>query len=161
VVCKQIIAGRELAIKHLGSNLPRKFNRWTEDYAEEIQYLLLSIFHKVDRNRISNYVAFISMDEVKNGFRVLLAMEVLIESLPKDLMQDVRKRYSDFSKVNGDAHCTVMFSVKDVKTGETSVTDRQFGMGEDSILPALQEIADGLKKEEFIKEFNKESKDGK
>jgi hypothetical protein len=156
VKCKEMIAGRKLVKKMCGSDLPLKAMRWTEDYAEEIRFLLLSIFFKVDTNRFGSYVAFIMLEENEHGFRVVLAEEVPVTSLPDDVMQDVRKRFSDFSKISSDAHCTVVFRVKAAKNGNTFETATSFGMGEDYILPTLQKFADGLKKDEIIKELNQE-----
>jgi hypothetical protein len=79
--CKNTRESQEKAISILGSNLPLTVNRWTEDYAEEIRFLLLSTFFKVDTNRFENYVAFIMIEENEHGFRVVLAEELPVTSL--------------------------------------------------------------------------------
>jgi hypothetical protein len=106
VKCEEMIAAREFVMQMCGSDLPLKVNRWTEDYVDQIRFLLLTTFYTVDRNRFKKYVVFITMDEVKQGFRVVSATEILIESLPDDLIQVIRKSYSDFSKESSDVHCT-------------------------------------------------------
>jgi hypothetical protein len=49
-----------------------------------------------------------------------------------------------------------MFIVDSAKNDEVYNTATTHGMGEDSGLAALQKYADGLKKDEIIKELNKE-----
>jgi hypothetical protein len=51
---------------------------------------------------------------------------------------------------------TVMFNVKVAKNGEVYELLSPFGMGDNIILPALQKIADGLKKDEIIQELNQD-----
>jgi hypothetical protein len=84
------------------------------------------------------------------GFRIELAEEFPIESLPDLLEQDIRETYSK-------SDCTVIFRVKDAKTGKGHLSVIPFGMGDDSSLAALQEFADGLKKDDIIKELNMET----
>jgi DNA-directed RNA polymerase subunit K/omega len=49
-----------------------------------------------------------------------------------------------------------ILNVKAAKNGKQYETVIPFDMGEDSGLAAIQEIADGLIKDEIIKELNKE-----
>jgi hypothetical protein len=139
-----------------GSNLPLKFSRWTDDYADQIYNFLLSIFYKAERSRFENYVAVIRMVEIDKGFRIEWAEEFPIESLPNDRMQYVRKRYSEFAKEYTNARCMVLFSVRAAKNEKAYETVIPFDMGEESDLSALQEFADGLEKDEIIKKLNKE-----
>jgi hypothetical protein len=71
-------------------------------------------------------------------------------------MHGVLISYSDFSKASSNAHCTALFRVKAAKNGKIYSTAITFDMGDDSDISAIQEIAYGLKKEEVIKELNKE-----
>jgi hypothetical protein len=102
-----VIAERKHAMKQFGSNLPLKVIRWTEDNAIQILNLLLSTFYRFDRSRFENYVAFIEIDEIDKGFRVVSATEVPVTSLPDDVMQLGRERFSDFTKISSDAHYAI------------------------------------------------------
>jgi hypothetical protein len=151
VICKEIIEDREFVMQMCGSDLPLKVNRWSEDNADLLYKLILSILDRIDRSRFKNYIIFVGMVELDKGFRIVSAEEVSVESLPTDMIQNFREAQA----AQSDDNCMVMFYVKAANNGETYGTGIPFGMNDDSIFHALQEIADGLKKEEVIKELNK------
>jgi hypothetical protein len=156
--CKEGAAFRKNVKKHCGDNsLPRKFDAWKEANHELVANLAVSVFDPLDRNRLNNILAYITIKEIKGGFRVVSAKEMNVRSLPKCQEITVNQFFIEHKKDLEDLKFRAIFRVESM-SGKSFDYLGTFILGELNDLPQISIFVAELKilQDQIINELNKE-----
>jgi hypothetical protein len=139
--------------------LVRKHTKWCAENFIVFSGLLMSLMHPISKLRMESYVAVIQLLELPNGFRIVSAEALSIDSLPSDKNQATREGLV-YNQTNDpeDVCCLVLYHLSPMDNTCPTVSVRSFNCGKYSNLAEIQIAASSMNgsQDGIIKKLNKE-----
>jgi hypothetical protein len=135
------------------------FEKWHGSNFPQLSSLVQSLMHPISRIRLESHFSLIRLKELPNGFRVLAAESVSIESLPDEFKKPSRENILSLLTRNPEKIvCLSLYAVEDIDGVRNLAIFKGYVLGDYSDLAAIQLDAatENGRQAELIKILNKE-----